>query len=91
MNIDKMSVLEKLMNGVSRNGANSENRAEKIRSRAKMCDGTQKFGRMAFLLKRILGNGFTANGDFRRLYLKRLFVFGCQFEDAFYLEGRTDA
>ena len=79
------------MNGVSRNGAHSENRAEKIRSRTKMCDCTQKFGRMTLLLKRIFGNGFSANGDLRRLYLKRLFVFGCQFKNAFNLDGGADA
>ena len=70
--IDKISLLEKLMNGISDQRTHPENRLEGIRSRSQMSDRAQILETVALLLQRIIRGRLSLDADFLRLDLKRL-------------------
>ena len=63
VDVDKAALIKEFVDGESRFGTDTEHRAEGVGSGAQVCDGAQKFHRVALFLQRIIGCGVAFHLD----------------------------
>ena len=90
MHINKIALLEKLVNRICTQGTYTEHRFKRIGSRTQMRNGTQILKRMTFLLQRIIRCGSPFHGYLCCLDLKRLFCFRRRHQLSFYNDCCSD-
>ncbi len=90
MNIDKVPLLEKFVNGIGSQRPHPEDRLEGIGPGPQVGDGPQVLHRVPFGLQGIVGVRRSFDRDLIRLQLERLLGVGGQGQDAARIDGRSD-
>ena len=76
--VNKAALVKEFVDGICRNGTDTEGCVKGVGSGAQMRDGTQIFQRVTFFLQRIVGSGSTFDLDDLGMDLARLFRAGGQ-------------
>ena len=88
--INKATFVKEFVDCKCCNRTHAENCAEGVGARTQVCDGTQKFHRMTFFLKRIIRGGQSFDHNLICVDLIRLFCFRGHNERTLYNNGSTN-